>query len=261
VVVTELAEVSVAYFLGELMAMAIIPIVGAILLIVGLRQRSRARQFPPGYPPPGPFPPGAPAPPAPPEYYPSPYPAPRPQRSSVALIVIGSLILAFGLLGILSSAADLAPRHGDPALSLIGDPPRSVKVGQCIGQSNFLANNMAPTPQDCHQSDSLLEVATAGGGSSRCPDGKLRDSQYSVLFDKNTTLCFLLNLKQGQCYSVGGTPESPTFATAPCDGSVPVVQVVRRVDGESDRTLCPTESDAVSYPAPARLYCLQPLKS
>jgi hypothetical protein len=48
VVVTELAEVSVAYYLGELMAMAIIPIVGAILLVVGLRQRCRAPQFPPG---------------------------------------------------------------------------------------------------------------------------------------------------------------------------------------------------------------------
>jgi hypothetical protein len=109
---------------------------------------------------------------------------------------------------------------------------------------------MAPTPQDCGESDSLLEVATAAGGSSTCPDGKLKDSQYSVLFDKTTTLCFLLNLQQGQCYAVTGTPESPTFATSSCDGSVPVVQVVRRVDGNSDRTLCPTETKAVSYPAP-----------
>jgi len=120
---------------------------------------------------------------------------------------------------------------------------------------------MAPTPQDCGESDSLLEVATAGGGSTTCPDGKLKDSTYAVLFDKTTTLCFLLNLKQGQCYSVTGTPESPSFAASPCDGSIPVVQVVRRVDGNSDRTLCPTETKAVSYPAPARLYCLQPLKN
>jgi hypothetical protein len=240
----------VAYYLGELAAMAIIPIVGAILLTVGIRQRSRARQLHPHYPPPAPDPPRAPA---PPQYYPNPYPAPRPPRSGIALIVVKALILALGLPGILSRAADLVPRHQDS--------PLSVKVGQCIRQSSFLTRSVVPTPQDCGESDSLLEVATAAGGSTTCPDGKLKDSQYSVLFDKTTTLCFLLNLKQGQCYAVTGTPESPTFATSPCDGSVPVVQVVRRVDGNSDRTLCPTETKAVSYPAPARLYCLQPLKS
>jgi hypothetical protein len=248
--VTKLAEVSVAYYFGEVMAMAIIPIVGAILLIVGFRQRSRARQLHPAYPPPAPYPPDAPA---PPQYYPSPYRAPRPPRSGVALIVVGSLILALGLLGILGRAADLVPQQRDS--------PLSVKVGQCIRQSSFLARNMAPTPQDCGESDSLLEVATAAGGSSTCPDGKLKDSQYSVLLDKTTTLCFLLNLQQRQCYAVTGTPESPTFATSSCDGSAPVVQVVRRVEGNSDRTLCPTETKAVSYPAPARLYCLQPLKN
>ncbi len=210
VVVTELAEVSVAYYLGELVAMSGIPIVGLILLIVGLRQRSRARQFFPPLPPPGPYPygppPGPPGPPTPPQYYPTPYPVPRPRRSGVALIVVGSLMLAFGLPGILGRAADLVPHHRDPV--------RSVKVGQCISQSDFRASNMAPTPQDCGVSDSLLEVVTAAGG-----------------------------------------------ATSPCDGSLPVVQVVRRVDGDSDRTLCPVETKAVAYPQSARLYCLQPIRN
>jgi hypothetical protein len=120
---------------------------------------------------------------------------------------------------------------------------------------------MAPTPQACGVSDSLLEVVTAAGGAATCPDGKLRDSKYAVLFDKTTTLCFMLNLEQGQCYSLTGTPENPTFATSACDGSLPVVQVVRRIDGDSDRTLCPAETKAIAYPQSARLYCLQPVRN
>jgi hypothetical protein len=189
----------------------------------------------------------------PPQYYPTPYPVPRPKRSGVALIVVGSLILAFGLFGILSRAADSVSHHRDPV--------RSVHVGQCVSQSDFRASNMSPTPKDCGLSDSLLEVVTAAGGSSTCPDGKLRDSKYAVLFDKTTTLCFMLNLAQGQCYSLTGTPENPTFVTSSCDGSLPVVQVVRRIDGDSDHALCPAETKAVSYPKPARLYCLQPVRN
>jgi hypothetical protein len=162
-------------------------------------------------------------------------------------------MLAFGLLGILGRAADLVPQHGTS--------PHSVAVGQCIAQSDFRASNMAPPPQDCDEPDSILEVAATGGRSATCPDGKLKNSKYAVLFDGSTTLCFLLNLRQGQCYIATGAPESPVFAASTCDGSVPVVQVVRRIDGNSDHTLCPAETKAVSYPEPARLYCLQPLKS
>jgi hypothetical protein len=257
VVVTELAEGTDAEHLGELVGFFGIPLVGLILLVVGLVRRSNARRLPPAYPPPGPYPygppPGPPAPPTPPQYYPTPYPAPRPQRSGVALIVVGSLILGFSLLGTLGRATDLASHH----LGTV----RSAHVGQCVSQSDFQASNMAPTPQDCGVSDALLEVATSGGGSATCPDGKVKDSKYAVLSDKTTTLCFLLNLTQGRCYSATGTPQSPTFAMSPCDGSLPVVQVVRRVDGNSDRTLCPAETKAVSYPQPARLYCLQPIRN
>jgi hypothetical protein len=270
VVVTELAEVGVAYYLGEVVAMSGIPIVGFILLIVGLRQRSHARQLPPpGYPPAGPFPygpppsasvdtgyayqPGPPVPPTPPPYYPDTNPAPRPVTRGTALIVVGSLMLAFGLLGILGRAADLVPQHQDA--------PPALKVGQCVAQSSLRANNMAPAPQDCDAPDSTLEVASTGGGSAACPDGKLKDSQYAVLFDKSTTLCFLLNLKQGQCYSLSGTPGNPIFTQAGCDGSVQVIQVVKRIDGDYDRSLCPEGTKPVFYLKPARLYCLQPLKN
>lgn len=248
-----------AYYLGEVVAMSGIPIVGLILLIVGIRQRSRARRVPPGYPPPGHYPydlppnpdhPPAPAPPA--QQHPDDYSAPRATHSGTALIVVGALMLAFGLFGIVGRAADLMPRQHE------SQP--SVKVGECISQSDLRADNMRPTPQDCDARDSTLEVASTGGGSATCPDGKLKDSQYAVLFDKTTTLCFMLNLRQGQCYSVSGTADNPGFRQEACDGLVPVVQVVKRVDGDYHRSLCPEDTKAVFYVQPARLYCLQPLK-
>lgn len=134
------------------------------------------------------------------------------------MIAVGSLVLGSGLLGILGRAADLVPQQWDS--------PLCVKVGQCTRQSSFPARNMAPTPPDYGESGSLLEVATAAQGSVTCPDGKLKDPQYSVLFFSTVT----------------GTPESPTFAASPRDGVAPVVHVVRRVDENRDRTLCPTET-------------------
>jgi hypothetical protein len=71
------------------------------------------------------------------------------------------------------------------------------------------------------------------------PDGKLQDSEYAYHFDGTTTLCLILNLKQGQCYTATGTAENPSFATADCDGSAPVIRVVKRIDGSTDTEPCP----------------------
>ena len=94
-----------------------------------------------------------------------------------------------------------------------------------------------------------------------CPDGKLKDSQYAALFDKSTTICFLLNLQQGRCYALSGTSGIPIFTQVACDDSAETVQVVKRIDGSYDRSLCPAGTKPVSYLNPARLYCLQPLKT
>jgi hypothetical protein len=240
VVVIELAEVSAAYYFGELTAMAGIPAVGLILLIVGLRQRSRSRQQQPGYPPSGPhsyrlppppvtsvgpnYPqsPGPPAPPTPAQFYPTSYPAPRPARSGIALILVGSLMLAFGVLGISSQTAKFVAQRGNSA-----HPPN---IGQCITQSDFAHKNFSPTPQDCQNSDAIFEVASTGGASANCPDGS-GDSRF------------------------------PTFTPAACDASGFTFKVVERADGISDTELCPEGTKGVAYPSPARLYCLQPLKS
>lgn len=253
-----------AYYAGELLVMFGIPIVGLILLIAGLRQRSRDRQLPPsatpmgppGYPPPGPYPNGypPPAPPTPPQYYPANYPAAPPRRSlGTALIVVGSVLLAFGMLAILSQVGKVGSRAQRKA--------NSANVGQCISAFSTREVKRTPVPQDCDKSDSTLEVAAKGGPSATCPDGKRDGSDYSVLSDGTTTLCLMINLKQDQCYSVSGGPKDPTFLVASCDSSPTGIKVVRRIDGNTDAELCPAATKAVSYPSPARLYCLERIKN
>jgi hypothetical protein len=275
VTVTELAETGLAYHAGYLTAMFGIPIVGLVLLIVGLRQRSQSRRLPssanpmvpPGYPPPGPYPFGYPAPGMPPntghadqprppasptypQYYPTGYPAPRPRGSSgTALIVVGSILLGFGVLGILGGVGDAASRAGRSA--------GSANVGQCISAFSTQEPNRTPKPQDCNKPDSTLEVAAKGGSSAKCPDGKREGSDYSFLFDGTATLCLMLNLKQDRCYSLSGGAKDPTFAATSCDSSMPVIKAVKRIDGSADAELCPAGTKAISYQTPARLYCLQ----
>lgn len=174
---------------------------------------------------------------------------PRPRASSgTALIVIGSILLGFGVLGFIGNASHV--------LQQVERSESSANVGQCIAQSNMRANNTTPAPaQDCAKPDSIFEVAAKADGHATCPDGKLQDSLYAYLFDGTTTLCLMLNFKQGQCYTASGTAEDLKFSAADCDGSV--VRVAKRVDGSSDVALCPAGTKPISYPTPARLYCLE----
>ncbi len=164
------------------------------------------------------------------------------------MIVVGSILLGFGVLGILSQAGKVASRAGHSA--------HSATVGQCVGAFSVRDNNLNPSPQDCDKPDSTLEVAAKGGRSTNCPDGKREGSDYSILFDGTTTLCLLLNLTQDQCYSVSGPENNPTFVATSCDSSLPGIKVVTRVDGSTNAELCPAGTKPISYPSPARLYCL-----
>lgn len=182
-----------------------------------------------------------------PGYYPPAYPPPRPRRSSgTVLIVVGSIVLGVGILGILAQVGVAASRARN-----------SAHVGQCIAASSTRDPKRTPAPQDCDKPDSVLEVAATGDSRTVCPDGKLQDSLYEYLSDGITTLCLMLNLKQGQCYTARGTAENPEFDAADCDGSDTMVRVVKRVDGSSDAALCPAVTKPISYPVPARLYCLE----
>ena len=71
----------------------------------------------------------------------------------------------------------------------------------------------------------------------------------------------MVNFKQGHCYTAAGTAENPSFAAADCNGSGPRIKVIKRDDESSDHTLCPAGTRAVSYPHPARLYCLERLEN
>jgi hypothetical protein len=278
VIVTELAEGSAAEHVGYLIGLFGIPSVGAILLIVGLQRRSRSRRqppfanpmAPPGYPPPGPHPYGYPQPPPPstppntgyppppqPPTYPPPGPhpygyppPPRPRASSgTALIVVGSLLLGFGVLGFLGHLVDT------------GSKAHSANVGECVGAFTMRENNLSPAPQDCNKPDSTLEVVTKGGNSTTCPDGRREGSDYTILSDGTTTLCLMVNLKQNQCYEVSGAATQPSFVASSCETSLPAIRVVKRVDGNTDGGLCPTGTKPISYPSPARLYCLERLQN
>jgi hypothetical protein len=265
VALTELAEGTDAEHLGELIGLFGIPIVGLTLLIAGLRRRSQSsRQRAFDSPPPGPYPYGYPPPngpvagypnqPGPPIYpppYPPAYPAPRPRGSSgTALIVVGSLLLAFSALGFIGRLGEVSRQS-----------EHSAHVGQCLSQSDFQDSDVTAAPRDCANPDSIFEVAAKGDASGNCPDGKIERSEYAFLRKGTTTLCLMLNFKQGQCYTATGTAENPSFAAANCAAAGPRIKVVKRDDKSSDRALCPAGTKAVSYPTPARLYCLQRLEN
>jgi hypothetical protein len=161
--------------------------------------------------------------------------------------------LGLGGLGILSQVAKSASRVGQSA--------HSANVGQCVSAFSVRENNFAPAPQDCDKPDSTLEVAAKGGSSATCPDGKRQGSDYSILFDGATTLCLIISLKQDHCYAMSGGPKSPTFVATSCDGSSVGIKVDKRVDGSTDAALCPAGTKPISYPSPARLYCLERLES
>ena len=264
--ITELAEGTDARHLGELIGFFGIPAVGLILLIAGLRRRSQAgRQAPPpspmGQPPASPYPYGYPHPygypptgpaagyPAQPGPYPAPYPQPPRQRSSgTALIVTGSILLAFGILGFIGRLGDVSSQS-----------EKSARVGQCITQADYQDGNVTAAPRDCAKPDSIFEVAAKGDASANCPDGKLEGSVYSFLRRGVTTLCLMINLEQGRCYTVSGTGENLSFVNADCASAGLRLKVAKRDDDSSDQTLCPADTKPISYPHPARLYCLERL--
>ena len=217
--------------------------------------------YPYGYPPPNtpvntgyPPPASPPQPPIYPPYYPIGYPTPRRSSSGTALIIVGSILLGISVLGALGRVADTA--------ALTSRSARSAHVGQCTKESTLRDNVLNPAPEDCADPDALLEVVTEGDGSAKCPDGKLQSSRYAFLHDDTTTLCLMLNLAPGHCYSVAGAPDNPTFALTDCNGSLPGFKVSKRIDGSANTELCDAGTRAIAYPDPAsRLYCLQPLNN
>jgi hypothetical protein len=244
-----------------------IPLIGLVCLIVGLWDRARSRRQPrPAYLYP-PYPPGPPGPP--PMGYPSPYPRPpyppppyyppyvaptrRAGKSSTVLIIIGAVLLAFG---ILSNAVRVAGDMGRKSRTSAADT--SIQVGECIPQKAYLARSFGSRPEnDCADPANIDELVYKSDSRTTCPDGKREHSAYDWYADGSTILCFVMNLKQGKCYLVEGEIQSPRLSLSDCNDDRPgVFTVVQRIEGSTDKTQCPTGTNAIAYTSPPRVYCL-----
>lgn len=212
--------------------MFVLPAIGLICLVVGLRARNRPR-LPLGA--------GHPSPPQ------------RPGRSGTALIVVGCVLLTLGALGIAGNL--VRPRIASPF-----DTDKSMRVGECIDQNAFFVRSFGRSPQnDCANPANTYELAFRGGPSASCPDGKRDHSVYDRFTDESTILCFALNLKQGRCYQLANGDESLTMRLGDCnEPRASQVRVAQRIDGSTDKTRCPPGDKAITYPSPARVYCLSP---
>lgn len=241
------------------------------MLIVGSRRNSRSRVQPPPYPPPPipgyPYQPGSwpsqppyPYPPSPYHGFPQAGPARPPAASSgTALIVIGSIMLALGVLGIagrLAQGSSTSPEHS-PHQSDTATGTDQWQVGQCLAEFNVRIG-MLTSSADCDDATSTYEIASEGDPKATCPDGKRDGSVYSILANDSLTLCLLLNLREGHCYKrMQGAGTVSSLSPVDCDDSrYADVKVIKRVDGSTDTALCPADAVRVTYPTPARLYCL-----
>ncbi|BBY13251.1 hypothetical protein [Mycobacterium marseillense] len=256
--VAHLAAEGAAYEAGRLLFSLGGPAIGLVCLVVGLVERARSRrrplaypQYPPSFPvnPGYPFPPpGYRAPPYPayPGYAPGSAPRPRTPKSATILITIGAVLLVLGIFG---NAARVLIGHRADAL---------LRVGQCITESDYAADHFdVPANGGCANPANTYELAFKGGASESCPDGKREHSIYERTSNHSTLLCFMINLRQDQCYQVIRDGKAVSMKPDDCNKSSPMhVRVSQRIDGSSDKTRCPPDSKGIAYPVPARVYCV-----
>lgn len=275
-IVTHLAAENVAELSGRLTVLFGLPAVGVLLLAIGFWERSRKRSrqavgyLAPGFPPGGAYP----HPPGPYPGYPHRPPAGPPRRdgsTATALISIGAVMLALGALAFVGQLAHVAseaktsrpssPSTGPPMPAF--RPITSLEVGQCIDQFSLGTRMLSAGPGDCADVTSTYEVAAKGDGNAKCPDGQREGSVYDVLTDKGATLCLVLNLKQGQCYlRMEDRSSHQLLSPVDCDDvRYAQVRVAQRVDGSTGTARCPDGATLISYPYPARLYCMTPVGS
>lgn len=246
--------------LGYVAVMLVIPVVGLILLVLGIRsQRAASRdRTPPYWQPPPNLPPGWHPPPELP--LPPPVPHSRPGWAAVTMIMLGSGLLVLGLAGtalaVLGATQDSAP---SARLSLTAPPdsPQRLQVGQCITAGQYAAAEMSPEPTDCADPEAVYELAyQAEGPTAICPDGSREDSGYAVLFNNSHTFCFVLNVAEGECFTV--VPEAQLFKPVDCTDPSANSRIDRIIEGAEDLTLCPAGPQGAAFPQPSRTYCVVP---
>ncbi|MGY4712198.1 hypothetical protein ACXDF8_21980 [Mycolicibacterium sp. CBM1] len=272
-----LAEGSEPPRYGLIVGYLAIPVIGVVLLALGLRERSRASRsaaaHPPSYPPPYPaYPPPYPGYPPPPPgapWYPYPYtggysppPIPPPPPKNTAgrgLIVAGAILLAATAVGTAGRAASgLSRPPADRAA-----PP--VRVGQCIDGEAMAAGIIREgDTADCDDPAAVFEVVTVGGPDAVCPDGKAAGTRFARWTNQAATVCFIPNLAVDHCYAaIDGqpTPDDPhrsdTLKHVDCADSSAEFRVVRRADAV-EFGQCPVGSRQILFVEPPRSYCTEP---
>jgi len=245
-------------FVGQVL---LFPALGVLLLVLGLRERSKARRAqalpPPGYPgyPPYP-PPGYPPQGYPPQGYP-PVPPPRPTAGR-GLIIAGTILIALSLVGTVSRVADSAGEHTRAENTA---PP--VKVGQCITSealaSGVIGRNDVVT---CTEPIGVFEVVSTGGRDAPCPDGARDDTDFARWTNDASSVCFVPNLLVDQCYvtvkhPVADRARTDTIRPVACTDSSAEFKVLQRFE-KADYDLCPVGSHQKIWTMPPRTYCTGP---
>lgn len=166
---------------------------------------------------------------------------PRTPGKGTVLIVLGVLVLLLGTKQVITGL--IPPR--------IPQAESSVEVGQCITAQAYDQGHMNSVPLDCAQSDATMELVSDGDATASCPDGKRAGTKYPALTNAGRTQCFILNLRENQCYALARTATVVT-----CTNPAANVRVDRRIDGTSAANGCSAQSRVVAYPDPQRVYCL-----
>ena len=166
----------------------------------------------------------------------------------------GSAWLAVLLVGLTAcgqgTAAPVAP---PPAPATRTERWIDLAVGDCITNRSYVAADIDPTTVGCETSSGVFELVTKTTEDENCPDGLRETSGYAVLINSKTTLCFVLNLNEGECYMIEASKRS--FEPSACTSGAGIVRVEKRVDGSSDESVCAPGQTSVSFPEPARVYC------
>ncbi|MGB3482694.1 MAG: hypothetical protein WBB07_10845 [Mycobacterium sp.] len=221
---------SVGYVVGSFL----IPVIGLLLLILGIwryrvvqAQQVSRRWLPPGQ-----------------------VPATRSKSigGPVTMIVAGGVFFVLGLAGAALTAL---------GASTVSVPAAALQVGQCITDQSYSSADMSPTPADCAERDAVYELAHEGNGpAATCPDGQREDSGYAVLFNSSRTLCFVLNVNEGECFRVD--PDAQLFTPVDCTDPTATSRIDRIIKGQSDLSLCPAGAQGAVFPEPKSTYCVVP---
>ncbi|MCK0177609.1 hypothetical protein [Mycolicibacterium sp. F2034L] len=172
----------------------------------------------------------------------------RPSGRGTILIVVGSMLLVLGALHVMGYVA----RTAAPDTSTAARP---LVTGQCITAEGYAEDRMRAEPVDCSRVEATLQLVSTGGAGATCPDGKRAGTRYMALGNDVRTHCFVHNLREGQCYHA--RTASPTTATpVECADPTANVMVASRVEGPVEDAACGADATVLAYPEPLRVFCL-----